>query len=136
MAETPADGRSNRTEPDPDRDGATGRFKPGNNANPGGRPKGARSLTAILREILDARVDPKNPDDLRTEGDVLMAAALGHAKEGNASYFKEIIERLDGKVPERVVPDFGPDFEFVFDESAPTDEQSTPPAPGEQEGAA
>lgn len=73
------------------------RFKPGNNANPKGRPKGT-SLTAIIRRVL-AEKDPKGKG---TKADRLIAMAEARARKGDFRFFKELIDRNDGKVPDRI----------------------------------
>jgi hypothetical protein len=108
-------GQSNRPEQAPETRDEFGRFVPGCCPNPTGRPKGSRSLTAILRKILEQRVNPRDPDDLRTRGELLMDVAVQHAAEGNASFFKELIERMDGKVPDRILTDLGPDWEYIYE---------------------
>lgn len=76
------------------------RFKPGEEwqGNRGGRPKG-RSLTAILREALDAtEIGGKPIENGDRVADVLVNALIGHAVAGNASLMKEILNRVDGPV--------------------------------------
>jgi hypothetical protein len=69
------------------------RFGPGNNANPGGRPKG-RSLTAYLREVLDGEKDGK-PRALK-----VAERLVELAEEGDRAAIKDIFERLEGRVTE------------------------------------
>lgn len=71
------------------------RFKPGNSASPG-RPPG-RTLTTIIREVL---TDPDAKHG--TKADALIALAMKRARAGDFRFFKEIIDRNDGKVAERV----------------------------------
>ncbi|HYE21210.1 MAG TPA: DUF5681 domain-containing protein [Tepidisphaeraceae bacterium] len=73
-------------------------FPKGKSGNPGGRPKG-ESLTATLRRVLE-EVDPKHPD--ATMGERLVRMVVKHAKRGNAAIIKEIIERVDGKIPDKL----------------------------------
>lgn len=75
-------------------------FPPGRSGNPGGRPKG-RSLTAILREALDADTLGEMPIvGGKTVADVLVQAMLGHAISGDAALIREAFTRIDGKVPD------------------------------------
>lgn len=104
---------ASRPVPDPRRDGK-GRFGAGNNANPTGK-KGPRSLTGILREILAEQLDPKQGDDGPTRADAFVHSMINNAEGGNATLAKEIWERLEGKVPDRVEADFGPNWETSFD---------------------
>lgn len=80
--------------------GVTGKgFKPGKSGNPSGlpgRPKG-ETLTDKIRRVLD------EPDaDHGTKADRLIAMAVQYADAGDFRYFKEILERVDGKVADRV----------------------------------
>lgn len=71
-------------------------FPKGNRANPKGRPKG-ESLTTKLRRVLD------EPDEENgTKADKLINAAVDAAGAGDVRYFKEIFERIEGKIPDRV----------------------------------
>lgn len=86
--------------------GATGKgFMPGKSGNPSGRPKGTFSLEKRLRMILEAH-DEK-------EGRELALAAIKHAKDGNAAYFKQIIDRIDGPVVEK--QDITADVRVVYE---------------------
>jgi len=71
-------------------------FKPGVSGNPSGRPS-TRRLTAKLREALD-----------RDDGAMIKAlvnVACQRALKGDFRYFKEIIDRVEGKVPDRIAVD-------------------------------
>lgn len=73
------------------------RFQPGNKANPGGRPKG-KSLTSQLRDAL-AAVDPATGKPAAAAlVDVLVRLAL----EGDRQAIKDVFERVDGRVPDKV----------------------------------
>jgi hypothetical protein len=64
--------------------------------NPKGRAKG-ESLTTKIRNVLT------EPDaDHGTKADKLIATAVTLAQTGDFRFFKEIIDRLDGKVPDRI----------------------------------
>jgi len=70
-------------------------FKPGNKAALGnsGRPK-SRPIAAAIRELLDAN-----------DGEAIRAMAkvgLSKALKGDFRFFKELAERIDGKVLERL----------------------------------
>jgi hypothetical protein len=77
-------------------------FKPGNKANPGGRPKG-RSLTALLREWLD---ETGEPPDTGTNAERIVAALIRGAVGGDRQTIKDVFERVEGKVtlPEPETP--------------------------------
>jgi hypothetical protein len=71
-------------------------FKPGESGNPSGRPS-TRRFTAKLREALD-----------RDDGQMIKAmvnVACQRALKGDFRYFKEIIDRVEGKVPDRLAVD-------------------------------
>lgn len=104
---------------------ALGRWPPGVSGNPGGSPEKKVKLTSLLRRILAERANPKDPNDPTTKGDLLMQAAVMHAREGNAAFFKELLDRIDGKQAERIEADLGPDWEYVLpseDEDDGTDD--------------
>jgi hypothetical protein len=69
-------------------------FKKGQSGNPKGRPKG-KSITAQLRKLMDEGLEGR---DL---ADAMAKAAYKAALKGDHRFWKEIIERLDGKVPDR-----------------------------------
>jgi hypothetical protein len=77
------------------------RFKPGAEwrGNAAGRPKD-RPLVEVLREALDATelYGEAMPDGDRV-ADVLIRALIGQALRGNAAMMREILDRIDGKVP-------------------------------------
>ena len=98
-----------------------GRYVPGSSGNPSGKPPGTRSLTAILRRLLDSRLDPNDPDNLRTNGEEMIHAAIHHAHCGNSSFFKEILERMDGKIPERIEAKIGGNWETIYEEESGQD---------------
>jgi hypothetical protein len=55
----------------------------------------------------DAPGDPDNPDaPVKTVGQKLIEAAVTHAAKGDNKFFQEIINRIDGKVPDRIVGAF------------------------------
>jgi len=71
-------------------------FQPGVSGNPNGRPS-TRRLTAKLREALD-----KNDGEMVK---ALVNVACQRALKGDFRYFKEIIDRVEGKVPDRISVD-------------------------------
>lgn len=74
-------------------------WKPGQSGNPKGKPK--RSLTTLLREagekgeVLGERL----PEGM-TVAEAFAQAAWGHAIKGNPSFASQILDRLEGKVPQ------------------------------------
>jgi hypothetical protein len=79
------------------------RFK---NGNPGG-PGRPLSLTTIIREVL-ARPDKRHG----TRAEALIALAERRARKGDFRFFKEIIDRNDGKVPDRLANADGSNIEL------------------------
>ena len=72
------------------------RFKPGQSGNPKGRPKGT-SITARLKRIME--------QDDGNVAEALAKAATKAALKGDYRFWKEIIDRIDGKVPDKVQSD-------------------------------
>lgn len=62
---------------------ATGRFRPGQSGNPGGKPKGARNATTRLVESL-----------LEGEAEELTRKAIALAKNGDGPVLRLVLERL------------------------------------------
>jgi hypothetical protein len=81
-------------------------FKPGHSGNPKGRPPG-KSLTARLRKILDREVSGRKIADL------LMEEMAKSALKGDFRFMQEIFNRIDGKVPDKVVGDDDGPVEIV-----------------------
>lgn len=62
-----------------------------------GRPKGSLSLTNEIKKVLKGFDETSKKSIL----ELLAIAAAKQAIKGNAAYFKEIIERIDGKVSDK-----------------------------------
>lgn len=73
-------------------------FKPGNRANPGGRPKG-QSLTALLRRRLEAVADEATGE---TYAEQFVNQWVNAALDGNVPAIKEALDRTEGKVPDKI----------------------------------
>lgn len=77
-------------------------YKPGQSGNPAGKPCKI-SLTALLRKALAKHEIAGQPTpNNKTAAEILVEVAIGHASKGNSKYFKEIFDRIDGKVPDQV----------------------------------
>lgn len=96
-----------------------GKFKKGNshsfakkpqNINKGGRPKG-RSLQSELRKILD------NSETGEKLCEALIKSAIDRALKGDFRFWQEIINRIDGKVPNRFADAEGGSLTFILDEA-------------------
>lgn len=72
-------------------------WKPGQSGNPSGRPK---AVTTLLKDLLEQTMlmDRINPG-YRTNAEMLAQAIVHHALNGNSSYMKEIMDRIDGPIP-------------------------------------
>jgi len=75
---------------------ALGQFKKGEVSNPRGRPKNELSITNLTREMLTAPcpLDSKG----RTWKEYIVDKWLELAAE-NPAYFRELIERIEGRTP-------------------------------------
>jgi len=63
-----------------------------------GRPKGSFSLTNALHKVMET----EDPTTNKLVSELYVTAGVKHAMKGNAAYFKEIFERLEGKVTDKV----------------------------------
>ena len=73
-----------------------GRWKKGESGNPNGRPKGSVSLVGMLKKLLE-----ENPG----EGEAVVKQWIEDAKGGRFPQLKEMIERIDGKVADKIESD-------------------------------
>jgi len=72
-------------------------FSAKNQPKKNGRPKGSLSLTNEIKKVLEGFDETSKKSIL----ELLAIAAAKQAIKGNSAYFKEIIERLDGKVSDK-----------------------------------
>jgi hypothetical protein len=68
-------------------------IQPGESRNPNGRPKGT-SITHKMREIVEK--------DDGAVADALVRAAVKAAMKGDFRFWQEILNRVDGKVADRI----------------------------------
>lgn len=68
-------------------------FKPGQSGNLNGRPKG-KTVTERLQKIIN-----ENEGEI---ADALVKSALKQALKGDHRFFKEILDRVEGKVVDRI----------------------------------
>lgn len=82
-------------------------FKKGQKGLPGaGRPKGSVGITARITKLLQLPVRFPGKKDIRqdyTYADLLAEMAVKAANNQDFRFFKEIWDRVDGKVPDHVV---------------------------------
>jgi hypothetical protein len=69
-------------------------FVPGVSGNPGGRPKGAVSVIGALKRLMDT--------DPNYSADVAAKIVWDHFKEGNPAAIKQVLDRLDGPIVNKV----------------------------------
>ena len=74
-------------------------FRPGQSGNPSGRPKGRRSIAAVLQELLEA--------DNEAEKLACARSLLGHLKSGNGAAIRHVFDRVDGPITQRIVVEIG-----------------------------
>lgn len=79
-------------------------FKPGQSGNPKGGRSGRLSLTKRLRQLLSQPAFANDPDG-QTKADVVVEMAVQAAAQGDSNFFKEIMNRIDGKVSDHVIID-------------------------------
>jgi hypothetical protein len=83
-------------------------FKPGAdwNGNPNGRPKGSAPMTTLIRRALDGnKLGAESTPDGRTVAEWLVDNMISHAMKGNAACMKEIMDRVEGKIPDPSPPE-------------------------------
>jgi len=70
--------------------GPDGRFLPGNNANPAGRPKKELSLTSLAKAMLEQK--PERAQEI-------VERWLAQAIEGKTEARRDLQDRLEGRMP-------------------------------------
>ena len=74
-----------------------GTLLPGQVLNPGGRPKGSVSIVALIRNELN-----DNPERAKSIAEKILARAEADSDGKEFQYIREVLERIDGKTPEKV----------------------------------
>ena len=86
----------------------------------GGRPKGSKNLTTILRKLLTKKFDYKNSisgeDENKTVSEWINIALIAKAMEGNINAINTIFERIDGKVANELTADLSLNVHELSDE--------------------
>lgn len=89
-----------------------GNFKKGQSGNPNGRPKGVRNFKTVIEEIFALPIDTLEEDlklkilglnpKIKTIEDAFNARLVVDALEGDSYSKKEILERIHGKVTDKL----------------------------------
>jgi hypothetical protein len=79
--------------------------------NPYGRPKGSQSLTTLLRKKLSEEFKPGV-----TYADLLINKLIAvSVKQGNTTALQIVLDRMDGKVPDKIEHQYGPNWRLTFE---------------------
>ena len=82
-------------------------FKPGNNANPKGRPKGSTNLVTILKKYLQSEIDFNDPiqkKKVKAEiGNVVVLKLIEKAIKGDLKAINDIYDRVHGRPLQSVI---------------------------------
>ena len=88
------------------------RWPRGVSPNPKGRPKKA-SLTYLIERVLREKVE--SPDGKRRAlADIIARVFVKEAAKGKFPFAKEVIDRVDGKVPDRVIGEMSQQVQVVY----------------------
>ena len=74
-------------------------FQPGQSGNPSGRPKGAISIMSHLRKALQESYEGKEEGRAR----MVAEAIILQAAKGNGVALRQLLDRIDGTVTQKVV---------------------------------
>tara|TARA_R110002167_G_scaffold25264_7_gene87885 strand:- start:1352 stop:1690 length:339 start_codon:yes stop_codon:yes gene_type:complete len=96
------------------------RFKKGQSGNPGGRPKGL-SIESALRSRLASGEDGEKIVES------LIAVALRQALSGDFRFWNSIIERVDGKVADRIAGADGEGLTVILEHMRRNGDDTTQP---------
>jgi len=80
------------------------KFPEGQSGNPKGRPKGARSMTTILREMLETETETEVDGQKvkMTFQDSIIRKLLQKANKGEIKAITEILDRVEGKAKQEL----------------------------------
>jgi len=95
--------------PDISQYGEATRFKPGESGNPNGRPKGKKNLKTVLVELLSSQ-DPDGEWAKSVAGQLIRKAF----RDGDMRALQEIIDRIDGKVAQKIEGQANPDTKIYI----------------------
>lgn len=79
-------------------------FKPGESGNPKGKPKGTRSLSTILKEMLDEDIEviEGSSKTKKKFADVIVRQLMQKANKGDIKAIQEIWDRMEGKAKQTI----------------------------------
>lgn len=80
-------------------------FKPGQSGNPAGRPKGSKSLSTVLKEMLEEEITVSidgQPAGKKPFKEVIVRRLLKAANDGDIKAIGTIFDRVDGKAPQHI----------------------------------
>lgn len=75
-------------------------FKKGKSGNPKGRPKGLSLTEEISKYLAEKELDEDGKPTGRTNARAFIELVVEKAAEGNPEALKQVINRLDGPVPQ------------------------------------
>ena len=80
------------------------KFKPGKSGNPKGRPKGARSLSTILREMLEEPIEivVDGKKERREFREFIIRKLLKKANDGDMRAIQEIFDSVECKSQQKI----------------------------------
>lgn len=85
----------------------------------GGRPKG-KSMTTILRNVLERSMQTKDPisnkEGKKKIKEIVVLALIQKSIRGDMKAIQEVLDRFDGKVPQGVFGDFAIENKNPFGE--------------------
>jgi hypothetical protein len=76
-------------------------IQPGHTRNPNGKPKGVKSITSHLRDLLERQIQMGSSKVLPgggqiTAGQAVAVALIAGAIEGDTAKIRELLDRIDG----------------------------------------
>jgi len=88
-------------------------LKKGETANPNGRPLGQRNYSTIYREALIKLGEANNKDPGEIELELIQKGIL-NARNGDYRFYKDVLDRTFGSVPEEKPPENKVTYNFLF----------------------
>lgn len=79
-------------------------FQPGESGNPSGRPRGAKNLSTILKELLETDVEIDGGEK-HPYKNAIVTKLLQKAAKGDIKAIQEIFDRTEGKAKQEIKHD-------------------------------